>query len=97
MASPGGGTGVGAEIVSTSSTPATVDPGAGLKPVGPVDTTAPPIEKPADAPAQVNEVKPQGATAADLNDKTKKPKPDTKEESDSKKKKKKGLAKLNPF
>jgi outer membrane protein assembly factor BamD len=32
-----------------------------------------------------------------LDDKSKKPKVDSKEESDSKKKKKKGLAKLNPF
>ena len=97
MAVPTGGTGVGAEIVSAPTTPAAADPGAGLKAVGPVDTTAPPIEKPADAPAQVNEVKSQGATATALDDKSKKPKADTKEESDSKKKKKKGLAKLNPF
>jgi outer membrane protein assembly factor BamD len=96
MAPPGGGTGVGAEIVSAPTTPA-ADANAGLKPVGPVDTVAPPVEKPADAPAQVNEVKSQGATATALDDKSKKPKADTKEESDSKKKKKKGLAKLNPF
>jgi outer membrane protein assembly factor BamD len=97
MGPPGGGSGVGAEIVAAPNTPAAADPGAGLKAVGPVDTAAPPIEKPADAPAQVNEVKSQGATATDPNDKSKKPKPDTKEESDSKKKKKKGLGKLNPF
>jgi len=97
MAPPTGGSGVGAEIVSAPNGPAAADPGAGLKAVGPVDTVAPPIEKPADAPAQVNEVKSQGATATDLKDKTKKPKVDTKEESDSKKKKKKGLAKINPF
>jgi len=96
MAPPAGGSGVSAEIVAAPTTPA-ADTNAGLKPVGPVDTTAPPVEKPADAPAQVNEVKPQGATATALDDKSKKPKVDTKEESDSKKKKKKGLAKLNPF
>ena len=89
----GGGTGVGAEIVSA---PAGADAGAGLKAVGPVNTALPAAEKPADAPVQVNEVKSTGATATDLNAK-KKPKVDSKEESDSKKKKKKGLAKLNPF
>jgi outer membrane protein assembly factor BamD len=90
----GGGTGVGAEIVSA---PAGTDAGAGLKAVGPVNTALPAAEKPADAPMQVNEVKSTGATATDLNAKNKKPKVDSKEESDSKKKKKKGLAKLNPF
>jgi outer membrane protein assembly factor BamD len=96
MAAPGG-SGVGAEIVSAPTSPAAAAPGAGLKAVGPVDTTLPPAEKPADAPAQVNEVKSQGATVTAPDDKTKKPKVDSKEESDSKKKKKKGLAKLNPF
>jgi outer membrane protein assembly factor BamD len=93
---PAGGTGVGAEIVSAPSTPA-ADPNAVLKPVGPVDTTLPAAEKPAEAPDQVNEVKSTGATSTAIDAKTKKPKVDSNEESSSKKKKKKGLAKLNPF
>jgi outer membrane protein assembly factor BamD len=96
MAPPSGGTGVGAEVVSAPS--AAADPGAGLKAVGPDKTVEPAVEKPAEAPAPVNEVKSTGATATALDDKSKKkPKVDSNEESDSKKKKKKGLAKLNPF
>jgi outer membrane protein assembly factor BamD len=103
---PTGGTGVGAEIVSSpagsaASAPAGAaappDTSAGLKPVGPVNTVMPAAEKPAEAPDQVNEIKSTGATATALNDKSKKPKVDSNEESSSKKKKKKGLAKLNPF
>ena len=77
------------------------DPNAGLKPVGPVNTALPAAEKPAEAPDQVNEVKP-GSTptaptsAADAK-KKKAPKADLSDESSSKKKKKKGLGKLNPF
>jgi outer membrane protein assembly factor BamD len=98
MAPPTGGTGVGAEIVAAPpSAAAAADPNAVLKPVGPVNTEALAAEKPADAPAQINEVKSSGATATDLNAKAKKPKVDSKDESDSKKKKKKGLSKLNPF
>jgi outer membrane protein assembly factor BamD len=93
----GGGTGVGAEIVSAPAGAAAPDPNAGLKPVGPVNSALPAAEKPAEAPMPVNEVKSSGATATDLKVKDKKPKVDSKEESDSKKKKKKGLAKLNPF
>jgi outer membrane protein assembly factor BamD len=56
------------------------------------------VEKPAEAPTQVNEIKSTGATATPVNDgsKKKKPKVDS-DESSSKKKKKKGLEKLNPF
>jgi outer membrane protein assembly factor BamD len=97
MAPPAGGTGVGAEVVSTGGTAATPDTSAGLKAVGPDNTVIPAAEKPAEAPIPVNEIKSTGATATALNDKSKKPKVDSKEESDSKKKKKKGLAKLNPF
>jgi outer membrane protein assembly factor BamD len=93
MAPPAGGTGVGAEVVAAPG----ADSGAGLKAVGPANTALPAVEKPAEAPQQVNEVKSQGATATALNEKSKKPKVDSKEESDSKKKKKKGLSKLNPF
>ncbi|MGD0630741.1 MAG: outer membrane protein assembly factor BamD [Terracidiphilus sp.] len=98
MAPPAGGTSVGAEIVSApQGSAASPDTSAGLKAVGPDNTVVPAAEKPAEAPIPVNEIKPTGATATALDDKSKKPKVDSKEESDSKKKKKKGLAKLNPF
>jgi outer membrane protein assembly factor BamD len=95
----GGGSGVGAEILSTGSTGAAADPNAVMKPVVPAatDAAAPAAEKPAEAPAQVNDIKSTGATATPVNDgKKKKPKVDS-DESSSKKKKKKGLEKLNPF
>jgi outer membrane protein assembly factor BamD len=79
------------------SAPAT-DPNAVVKAVGPSNAVLPPAEKPAEAPIQVNEVKPGSApTTSVIGDKTKKPKVDSSDESSSKKKKKKGLAKLNPF
>jgi outer membrane protein assembly factor BamD len=93
LAPPSGGSGVSTEVVAAPPT----DPNAVLKPVGPVSTVIPAAEKPAEAPVPINEVKSTGATATALDDKSKKPKVDSKEESDSKKKKKKGLAKLNPF
>jgi outer membrane protein assembly factor BamD len=93
MVPPAGGSGVSGEIVAAPG----ADAGAGLKTVGTANTALPPVEKPAEAPAQVNDVKSQGATATSLNPKSKKTKVDEKEESDSKKKKKKGLSKLNPF
>jgi outer membrane protein assembly factor BamD len=102
LAPPAGGTGVGAEIVSAPSGAAPTTGGApadgtaGVKAVGPTNTALPAAEKPAEAPVQINEVKSNGPTVTNTNDK-KKPKVDNKEESDSKKKKKKGLAKLNPF
>jgi outer membrane protein assembly factor BamD len=69
-----------------------------VKPVGPVNTTLPAVEKPAEAPEQVNDVKPgttptSAANPADA----KKKKADLSDESSSRKKKKKGLNKLNPF
>jgi outer membrane protein assembly factor BamD len=97
LAPPAGGSGVSGEIVSAPSGAAAADPNAGLKPVGPANNALPAAEKPAEAPAPVNEVKSTGATATALNGKSKKPKVDTNEESSSKKKKKKGLSKLNPF
>jgi outer membrane protein assembly factor BamD len=96
MAPPAGGSGVSGEVVSAPAA-AAADPNAVLKPVGPTNTVIPAAEKPAEAPIPINEVKSTGATATALDDKSKKPKVDSKEESDSKKKKKKGLAKLNPF
>ncbi len=95
---PSGGTGVSAEIVSAPSTAAAADPNAVVKAVGPADTSLPAVEKPAEAPDQVNEVK-SGSTPAQAaaDAKKKKPKADLSDESSSKKKKKKGLSKLNPF
>ncbi len=80
----------------------------GLKTVGPENNgPLPPIEKPADAPAQTNDVHSgaqvqtgtdAGATAANgKKKKTPAPKFDSGDESSSKHKKKKGLDKLNPF
>ena len=82
-----------------AGTPA-ADPNALVKPVGPTSSVLPAAEKPAEAPLQVNEIKPgtaptQPTEAADA--KHKKPKTDLSDESSSKKKKKKGLSKLNPF
>ena len=108
----GAGNGVGAEIISTpnatgpaapegaagSGAPAAADPNALVKPVGPANTTLPAVQSAAEAPTQVNDVKPGETpqpTAADAN--KKKPKADLSDESSSKKKKKKGLGKLNPF
>ena len=93
LEAPAGGTGVGAEIVS-----APADPNAVIKAVGPANTVLPAAEKPAEAPIQVNEVKPGSTpTTSSVGAKTKKPKVDSSDESSSKKKKKKGLSKLNPF
>jgi outer membrane protein assembly factor BamD len=93
---PAGGTGVGAEVVSAPSSPAAADPNAVIKPVGPDNTVIPAAEKPAEAPAQINDVKPGSVPTTAATDK-KKPKVDSGDESSSKKKKKKGLSKLNPF
>ena len=69
-----------------------------VKPVGPNNTVLPPVDKPAEAPIPVNDIKPgtsQQPTQA--SGKEKKPKVNLDEQSSSKKKKKKGLGKLNPF
>ena len=55
---PAGGTGVGVSIVSAPSGTAAADPNAVVKPVGPTNTALPAAEKPAEAPVQVNEIKP---------------------------------------
>jgi outer membrane protein assembly factor BamD len=89
---PEGESGVGVQIVSAPA----ADASPVLKAVGPADTTLPAAEKPAEAPEQVNDVKP-GTTPAAATGKQKKPKTDLSDESSSKKKKKKGLGKLNPF
>ena len=92
MEKPEGGTGVGVQVVSAPTT----DPHPVVKPVGPPNTAIPAAEKPAEAPDQVNDVKPGSTPAANGPD-AKKKKADLSDESSSKKKKKKGLAKLNPF
>ncbi|MGO9434695.1 MAG: outer membrane protein assembly factor BamD [Terracidiphilus sp.] len=102
MAPPGGGTGVGVQVVGApSGEAAAADPNAVVKPVGPVNTVLPAAEGPAAAPDQVNDIKPgaapQAPTTASNGKKKKAPKADLDDESSSKKKKKKGLAKLNPF
>lgn len=96
---PAGGTGVGVSIVSAPSGPAATDPNAVVKPVGPTNTVLPPVEKPSEAPNQVNDIKPGSVPAQQTVSagKKKAPKTDLSQESSSKKKKKKGLDKLNPF
>ncbi|HWZ52827.1 MAG TPA: outer membrane protein assembly factor BamD [Granulicella sp.] len=102
------GASMGVEIVSPSSPaqPAAApaaDPNAngGLKAVGPTNNTPlPPIEKPASAPDQVNDVangQAPAGQAAPANGKKVKPEFDKGDESSSKHKKKKGIAKINPF
>jgi outer membrane protein assembly factor BamD len=84
-----------------SGTPATAVPdNGGLKAVGPADATAlPAVDKPADTPAQVNDVKsaPATVTTGTTSAAADKSKYDASKESSSKHKKKKGLDKLNPF
>ena len=58
LAAPEGGTGVGVSIVSAPSGSAAADPNAVVKPVGPVNTALPAAEKPAEAPVQINDIKP---------------------------------------
>ncbi|MGD0648823.1 MAG: outer membrane protein assembly factor BamD [Acidobacteriaceae bacterium] len=119
-ASTGSGTGIGAEIVTPGSeAPATgtgasnlpaatgaQDPNYGLPMPKAAATALPPVEKPADAPDQVNEAEghatapgapPPPPSANGKKKKTKAPKEDKNDESSSKKKPKKGLDKLNPF
>jgi len=96
-----------AAAAAAAGVPGAQNPG-GLATVGPTDNKPlPPVEKPADAPAQTNDVHnaPQVQTGTDAgttnaNGKKKKPaapKCNTSDESCSKEKKKKGLDKLNPF
>jgi outer membrane protein assembly factor BamD len=86
---------------TTPTTPAPAD-NYGLKAVGPANAAPlPPVEKPAEAPDAVNDIKPGEAPPAQqpaANGK-KNPKPvcDKNDESCSTKKPKKGLGKLNPF
>jgi outer membrane protein assembly factor BamD len=109
------GNGVGVEVLTPGVTTSPVsnlpaatgapDPNNGLKSVGPKDTAAlPPIEKPAAAPDQVNDLngqpsqaQPPAQTKTDGKKKNPKQAYDKDDESSSKHKKKKGLDKLNPF
>jgi outer membrane protein assembly factor BamD len=107
----GGGASLGTTIVSTgggtpppSDRPAatgTADPNFGLTTAAPKDSTpVPAIEKPEEAPDQVNEAAGKQQPAASTTTggkKTKAPAEDKDDESSSKKKPKKGLDKLNPF
>jgi outer membrane protein assembly factor BamD len=106
------GPAVTSEGAATAAAAAGV-PGAqnqgGLATVGPTNNQPlPPVEKPAEAPAQTNDVKSgsaaqvqtgtdAGATNGKSKKKTPAPKFDQSDESSSKHKKKKGLDKLNPF
>ncbi len=106
MQAPGGGTGVGVEIVNAPDGPRGAgQPRAGRsqragEARGAAEQRAAHADAPAEAPIQVNDIKP-GAnptpTVAAPDGKQKKPKVDQSDESSSKKKKKKGLGKLNPF
>jgi len=120
-ASSGSGTGLGVEVVTPGSeAPATgtgasdrpaatgaQDPNYGLPMPKATNTALPPVEKPVEAPDQVNEAEghtssagAQPNTTTTANGKKKKvkaPKEDKNDESSSKKKPKKGLDKLNPF
>ena len=100
MAAPGSGTGMGVSIVSAPAS----DPNAVVKPVGPNTSALPAAEPAAQAPTQINDIKPGTVTGPPTNTaqiagkkKHKAPKPDLSAESSSKHKKKKGLKKLNPF
>jgi outer membrane protein assembly factor BamD len=102
MQAPGGTTGVSVQIVSAPNSPTgpQTDPNALVKPVVPANNALPSADAPAEAPNQVNDIKPgENPTPppAVTSGKPKKPKVDQSDESSSKKKKKKGLGKLNPF
>jgi outer membrane protein assembly factor BamD len=95
-----------AAAADAAGVPGAQNPG-GLATVGPTNNQPlPPVEKPAEAPVQTNDVK--SGTAAQVQTgtdagatngkkKPKAPKCNTSDESCSKEKKKKGLDKLNPF
>jgi len=112
------GTGLGVEIVNPGASGTTVpvgtpasnrpsatgapDPNFGLPAPVAKTTDLPPIEKPAEAPDQVNDLQGKPQPAAQVKDPNAKKKPkapavDKADESSSKKKPKKGVDKLNPF
>lgn len=78
------------------------DPNYGLPAPAVKTAELPPIEKPADAPDQINDASGKPQPAAQVKDpnskkKAKAPAVDKADESSSKKKPKKGVDKLNPF
>jgi outer membrane protein assembly factor BamD len=92
-----------AAAAAAAGVPGAQNPG-GLAPVGPTNTTLPPVEKAAPAQAQTNDV--HGANGAQVQTgtstgadtkKPKEPKYNSSDESSSKHKRKKGLDKINPF
>ncbi len=92
---------VGAKGDAVDATVHTIDTPV-VKAVGPANNQPlPAVDKPAEAPNQINDVKSGGAQvntgATATGKKTKKAPYDSKDESSSKHKKKKGLAKVNPF
>lgn len=108
LTAPASGTGVGVSIVSapngaaaspsgSAATPSGATPEPLVKPVGPNNTVLPPVDKPAEAPMPVNDIKAGTAQQQPAAGADKKTKPNLDEQSSSKKKKKKGLGKLNPF
>jgi outer membrane protein assembly factor BamD len=111
VANPTGGQVVGpapsaegqAAAAKAAGVPGAQNPG-GLNTIAPANNQLPPIDKPAEAPMQTNDVhnaaQVQTGTDTGTNGKKKKapsPKYDSSDESSSKHKKKKGLDKLNPF
>ena len=103
---PAEGTTMGVQIVSApNSTPAdgtpAADPNALVKPITSNTAALPPVEKPGEAPTQINDITgdqtQNTAVASNGNKKPKEPKADLGAESSSRTKKKKGLHKLNPF
>jgi outer membrane protein assembly factor BamD len=93
-----------AAAARAAGVPGAQNPG-GLNTIAPANTQLPPIDKPAEAPMQTNDVHnaatvQTGTDAGAANGKKKKtpaPKYDSSDESSSKHKKKKGIDKLNPF
>ena len=92
--------------INGNAIPTAVPDNGGLKPVGPAgNAVLPAVDKPAEAPSQVNDVKSAPAqvttgttsAAAAPSKKGDRGKYDPKDESSSKHKKKKGLDKINPF
>ncbi len=101
MLTPGINTGSGAASDTPAATGAQ-NPNLGISAVGSSRVSAlPPVEKPADAPDQINDAAGKAQPAAQTKDPNKKknPKPDfdKNDESSSKHKPKKGVDKVNPF
>lgn len=99
--SGGAGNSVGVEILTPGVNGNPPADNNGLKAVGPANNTPlPPVEAPAAAPDQINEVSGQKTPAAQAppeNGKKTKAEYDNDEASSSKHKRKKGIKKINPF